>query len=175
VGISTLNPRAPHNAAIGTGAVIWAGVTLLVALFVGGWASTRLSLLWERTTAVFEGALVWVLSMILIFYLTANGIGLVASGTLGVLTLATQEPARASAEMQNGAGQFAPDQSEDSEDSALAAQAKSEFSATAWSTFASLLLSLLAAISGAAVGRRGVMWRVSIGGARVGRPGSSTS
>jgi hypothetical protein len=57
IGISALNARTPHDSAIGVGAAVWAGLTLLVSLFVGGWASTRLSLLWERTTAVFEGAM----------------------------------------------------------------------------------------------------------------------
>jgi len=85
VGISATNPRNPDGGALGTGAAIWTSLALLISLFVAGWASTRLSMLWERTTAMFEGALVWVLSMILIVYLTASGIGLVASGAVGLL------------------------------------------------------------------------------------------
>lgn len=85
IGVSATNPRDFDGGAIGTGAAIWTGFTLLVALFIAGWASTRLSMLWERTTAMFEGALVWVLSLIVILYLTASGIGLVASGAFGLL------------------------------------------------------------------------------------------
>jgi hypothetical protein len=90
VGISAVDPRDADASAIGTGAAIWTGLTLLVALFVGGWASTYLSMLWERTTAMFEGMLVWVLSLILILYLAASGIGLIASGAFGMLGNAAQ-------------------------------------------------------------------------------------
>jgi hypothetical protein len=160
VGISALNTRAPHHSAIGVGAAVWAGLTLLAALFVGGWASTRLSLLWERTTAVFEGAMVWVLSTILIVYLAAHGIALVANGTLDVLSMADQESGQITDELPGGGVQAAPDTSLAPDDAAMAAaQAKPKLSATAWSTFGSLVLSLLAAICGAAVGRRGVVGR----------------
>src|SRR3954470_19648318 len=85
VGISATDPRNPDGGALGMGAAIWTGLTLLVSLFLAGWASTRLSMLWERTTAMFEGVLVWVLSLILILSLAANGIGLIASGASGLL------------------------------------------------------------------------------------------
>src|SRR4051812_14338865 len=85
IGISATDPRNPDGEALGTGAAIWTGLSLLIALFIAGWASTRLSMLWERTTAMFEGVLVWVLSLILILYLTASGIGLVASGAFNLV------------------------------------------------------------------------------------------
>jgi len=85
IGISATDPRNPDGETLGTGAAIWTGLTLLISLFIAGWASTRLSMLWERTTAMFEGVLVWVLSLILILYLTASGIGLIASGAFGLV------------------------------------------------------------------------------------------
>lgn len=78
IGISAIDPNDPDASAIGTGAAIWSGVSLLIALFIGGWASTRLSLMWDRTVAVFEGVLVWVLSLILVAWLASSGIGLIA-------------------------------------------------------------------------------------------------
>lgn len=128
IGISVADPRNPDAGTLGTGAAIWTTLTLLISLFVAGWASTRLSMLWERTTAMFEGALVWVMSLILILYLTANGVELVASGNFGMVA-------------------------------GTAAQVKTEVTTGAWLAFAALVLSLLAAIGGAAVGRRSVLKR----------------
>jgi len=221
VGISAVDPRNPDAGTIGTGAAIWTTLTLLISLFVAGWASTRLSMLWERTTALFEGALVWVMSLILILYLTANGIGLVASGAFGLLGSAAQsagaamapaldasgmssggvdemltklrdprtasmvanatgmsqqeasqelsqisgrveaarnDPAQAAAQARQGLSDLTARARQNM--SQKAAQMQPEATATAWIAFAALLLSLLAAIGGAAVGRRNVERRV---------------
>jgi hypothetical protein len=42
VGISAAQPGETDAGTLGAGAGIWAGVTLLVALFIGGWVSTRI-------------------------------------------------------------------------------------------------------------------------------------
>jgi hypothetical protein len=222
VGISAVDPRDPNGAAIGAGAAIWTALTLLVSLFVGGWASTRLSMLWERTAAMFEGALVWVLSLILILYMAASGISLVASGVFSMVgetaqavgatagaslddrgmsagsvdeilarlrdpntasTLASalgmprdqvasalgdmsnkveasrDNPEQAAAAVRSGLTDLASSARQNL--SRAAAEAKPEATATAWLAFAALLLSLLAAIAGAAAGRRGVVKRAS--------------
>jgi hypothetical protein len=222
IGVSAVDARNPDSGAIGTGAAVWTALTLLIALFVGGWASTRLSMLWERTTAMFEGALVWVLSLILILYLTASGISLVAGGVFSMVGPAAQavgatvggavdeqgmsagsvdqivarlrdpttastlssalrmpreevatalnetsnrveavrdNPAQAAAEVRNGISNLAAQARTNM--SQTAAEVQPEATTTAWLAFGALLLSLLAAIAGAAVGRRGVVRRVS--------------
>ena len=222
VGVSAVDPRDPNGSAIGTGAAIWTAFTLLVALFVGGWASTRLSMLWERTTAMFEGVLVWVLSLILILYLAASGISLVASGVFSMVGQTAQavgasvgvptddrgmssgsvdqmlarlrdpntastlssalgvpreqvsstlndistrveasrdNPAQAAAAVRSGLADLASSARQNI--SQAAAEAKPKATATAWVAFGAMLLSLLAAIGGAAAGRRGVVKRVS--------------
>jgi hypothetical protein len=218
IGISSVNPRNPDASAIGTGAAIWTALTLLVSLFVGGWASTRLSMMWEKTTAMFEGMLVWVVSLTLILYLTASGIGLLASGAFGLLghaaeavgssvsdanlsegsvdqmlarlrdpqtasTLASamqlpreevataltdtatrveasrDNPAQAAAEVRTGLTELASRAKQNL--SQVAAEAQPEASASAWLTFVALVASLLAAVAGASMGRRGVVHRVS--------------
>lgn len=219
VGISATDARNPDGSALGTGAAVWTAVSLLVALFLAGWASTRLSMMWERTTAIFEGVLVWVLSMILILYLTASGIGLVASGAFGLLggtaqavsasmgsmdlnglssgsvddilarmrdpqtaaivasatgtsreeaatTLramsqrveaARSNPAEATAEARRSIETIAAQARQNL--SRTAAEVQPEAAMTAWLTFAALVLSLLAAIGGAAIGRRSAVHR----------------
>jgi hypothetical protein len=220
VGISATDPRNPNGQALGTGAAIWTGLSLLISLYIAGWASTRLSMLWERTTAMFEGVLVWVLSLILILYLTASGIGLIASGAFGLVSKTAQavgstaqtmdvnaltsgdvdailgklrdpqtatvvasatgtsreeasrtlndmsqrveaardNPAQASAEARQGLQTLAARAKQNLANTAE--EVKPEATTTAWLTFAALVLSLLAAIGGAAVGRRGVVRRV---------------
>ena len=218
IGISATDPRNPNAGSLGTGAAIWTTLSLLIALFVAGWASTRLSMLWERTTAIFEGALVWVMSLILILYLTANGIGLVASGAFGMLGSAARgagtavgtaldtggissgttddilrklrdpmtaavvanatgmsqqeasqqlsqisgrveaarnDPAQAAAQARQGMSDLASRARQNLGQKAV--EVKPEVTTGAWVAFVALVLSLLAAIGGAAVGRRSVL------------------
>ena len=84
IGISTAQPGQTDASTLGTGAGIWAGVSLLVALFIGGWVSTRIGAIFDGTTGFFEGALVWVVSVML------SGIGVLAAGAAETLGAAFQ-------------------------------------------------------------------------------------
>ncbi len=87
IGISTadIGPGQGENAkAFGVGAGIWAGLSLLIALFVGGMLASRVSVVVDRTVATTHGALVWVLTMLGVLYLAGAGISLGMSGVLGV-------------------------------------------------------------------------------------------
>jgi hypothetical protein len=110
---------------IGTGAIIWSRISLLIALFLGGAAATRMSMVWDRPTALAQGTLVWVASLIVGLFLSANGIGLMASAAL---TYGLRS---------DGAHRLA-----------------AEPSAVAWITFIAVILSLLATLGGAALGRQ---------------------
>jgi hypothetical protein len=85
VGITAIDVEQPDASALGTGAAIWTGVSLLLALFLGGWSAARMSMLWDRTAALFQGTLVWALSMLLILWLAASGVGLIAGQTFSLL------------------------------------------------------------------------------------------
>jgi hypothetical protein len=90
VGISAVDPNAPDGEAIGVGAAVWAAVSLLLALYVGGMASTRIGAVFDKTTGMFEGALVWVLSLLVMGYLAGSGVGMVANGAFKLVGGATQ-------------------------------------------------------------------------------------
>jgi hypothetical protein len=117
---------------------------------------------------MFEGVLVWVLSLIIVLYLAASGVGLVASGAFSMVGQAAQtatadkavsnNPDQAAADLRSNAEQLAARARERLPQAA--AEAQPEVSTTAWVTFAALVLSLLAAIGGAAMGRRGVERKV---------------
>jgi hypothetical protein len=90
VGITAVDPSETSAGAIGTGTGIWGALSLLVALFVGGMAATRISAITDRTTSFFEGALVWVVSMLLVVYFASSGVGMLASGAFSMIGGATQ-------------------------------------------------------------------------------------
>ena len=90
VGISALQPSETDGSTLGMGAGIWAGLSLLLALFLGGLVSTRVGAISDRTTGFFEGALVWVVSILLMGYLTTSGIGSLAGGAFRMVGGATQ-------------------------------------------------------------------------------------
>jgi hypothetical protein len=90
VGISAADPGNTDAGALGVGAAIWSGLALLIALFIGGMAATRLGMIYDRATGAFEGALVWVVSFVAILWLASSGVQLVASGISGVFSGVTQ-------------------------------------------------------------------------------------
>lgn len=90
IGISAADPGETDPGALGTGAGIYAAVSLLLALFIGGWASTRMGAISDGATGFCEGALVWVVSILLVGYAAASGIGMLAGGAFQMLGGATK-------------------------------------------------------------------------------------
>src|SRR6185295_13988542 len=89
LGVSAVDPNSDTQS-LGTPAAIWAAISLLLALYIGGMASTRIGAIFDKTTGMFEGTLVWVLSLLLIVYLAGSGIGLVAGGAFKLVGGASQ-------------------------------------------------------------------------------------
>lgn len=86
IGVSAAEPQQTQAGEVGTAAAVWTGLSLLIALFVGGMAATRLGVILDRTTGVLEGALVWVLSLLIILYLASSGVRLIASSVAGLFS-----------------------------------------------------------------------------------------
>lgn len=90
VGASAFDPGETGAQSVGIGAISWAAVSLLLALYVGGMVSTRIGAVFDKTTGMFEGSLVWVLTIMLIVYLAGSGMGMVAGGAFKLVGGATQ-------------------------------------------------------------------------------------
>lgn len=90
VGVSALQPGETEASTLGAGAGIWAGVSLLAALFVGGMVSTRIGAIFDGTTGFFEGVLVWVVSVLLMLYFASSGVGMLAGGAFKLVGGAAQ-------------------------------------------------------------------------------------
>jgi hypothetical protein len=147
VGISAVDPSQTAIAKVGTGAGIWAGVSLLVALFIGGFVSTRIGATHDASTGFFAGFLVWVVSLLLVAYLAASGVSSLAGGAFSLMGGAQQVAAEVQQKAQD-IQQNLPQLQQKAE--AMQPQA----TRAAWATFGALVLSLAAAVIGAAAGRR---------------------
>jgi hypothetical protein len=90
VGISAAQPGETDAGTLGAGAGIWAGLSLLLALLIGGWVSTRIGAIFDGTTGFFEGMLVWVVSVLLMFYFASSRIGMLAGGAFKLVGGAAQ-------------------------------------------------------------------------------------
>lgn len=103
VGVSAVQPGETEASTLGTGAGIWAAVSLLVALFVGGLAATRIGAISDGGTSFAEGALVWIVSILLMGYAATSGIGMLAGGAFKLLGGASQVASQAIGAAAGGA------------------------------------------------------------------------
>ncbi|MDT0647607.1 hypothetical protein RM545_12980 [Zunongwangia sp. F260] len=92
IGLTSINPMTESDplAGLGTGTIIWWGLSNLVALFVGGMVAGRMSGFPSSADGGIHGFLAWALYAIVTFYfLTStvgsimNGIGSAVSGIFG--------------------------------------------------------------------------------------------
>jgi hypothetical protein len=173
IGISAAEPGQTDAGTAGRAAGIYGAVSLLLALFFGGWASTRIGAIVDRATSFCEGALVWVVSIMLVAGLATMGLSNLVGGAMSLAGTASQaagavaqtpqgqEAANASAgssgqmigQAKDKVGELI-DRAKSGELSQRAAEAKPAATRGAWITFGALVLSLLTAVVGAMAGRR---------------------
>ena len=100
----------------------------------------------------FSGFLVWVVSIVLVAYLAASGAASLTGGAFRLFASAPpQAQEQAAATLQEKAKEL---QQKAPELQQKAQEVKPQATAAAWVTFGALVLSLLAALLGAAAGRR---------------------
>ncbi len=87
IGAGTVDPLSeehPMNG-IALGAGVWFVVTLLIALFAGGYVAGRLAGVPRRVDGILHGTLVWGLAMLATGYLLTTALGGAIGGAAGVL------------------------------------------------------------------------------------------
>lgn len=142
-----------------TAAVIWSAISLLISMFLGGLASTRMGRIFDRGSGMFHGALVWVITLGAILYLGLRGLGLMgANSSMG----------------------FSGNASSAANAAASAANAHpGATTGIGWSPFIIAALSLLASLAGAASGLRRLFTDVGDRSTRLyddtNRPSSTTT
>ena len=125
IGFSVMDDVS--NNSLGVGAAIWATLTVVVSLFVGGWVCSRFTVGEDQTEAVLYGAILWGTMFVVLLVLAGMGLGMGISAMIGF------------SQGQQFAGMNAESVRE------LSAQA-------AWWAFGGTLLSMLAAVGGAIAG-----------------------
>jgi hypothetical protein len=89
IGASAIDPNRTDPNKMMTAAGIWGGVSLLLSLFVGGMVATRIGMVFDRATGMFEGVLVWVVSVMLMAAFAGSGIGFAPEFTFDLSTSRT--------------------------------------------------------------------------------------
>jgi hypothetical protein len=157
IGASSIGDSgAPRTEAggVGVGIGIWSIVSLLIALFVGGWTAARTSGRMNRNTALLNGAILWASTLALSAWLLSSGVsgafGVAASNAGTVLNQVRQAAPTATNNVITG--QQAPPVP-----TITAQQARDIAGNTAkvsWSFVFGSLLGLIASLIGSAIGVR---------------------
>ncbi|WOD40252.1 hypothetical protein [Nodosilinea sp. E11] len=151
VGLTTLaNTGTPQSDASGVGAAvgIWSIISLLIALFLGGWVTARACGPMNSKTALLNGAILWATTL-------AVSAWLLTSGVTGAFGIAAQGADAVINQFPNQLPGTNPGAVQDPNITAQQAQDIAGNAATVgWSFALGSLLGLVAAMAGAAVGAR---------------------
>jgi hypothetical protein len=157
IGASSIGDSgAPRTEAgvVGVNIGIWSIVSLLIALFVGGWTAARTAGRMNRNTALLNGAILWASTLALSAWLLSSGVsgafGVAASNAGNVLNQVRQAAPNTTAGVING--RTAPPVP-----TITAQQARDIAGNTAkvsWSFVFGSLLGLVASLIGSAIGVR---------------------
>ncbi|MEW6118121.1 MAG: hypothetical protein AB1553_14675 [Nitrospirota bacterium] len=87
IGLGTVNPATEENplGGVGIGAGIWTAISMIVALFAGGWVAARLAGYPRSLTGILHGVVVWGVATLFSFYLMTTALGMLVSGVVGVI------------------------------------------------------------------------------------------
>ena len=140
VGLSVSDDA--NSRSIGMGAGVWGFISLLVALFAGGWVTTQVTAGETRTEAILYGVVLWATTSVLLLWLAANGVQAGMNAAMAAQSMTDDNRAVATAD----AGPT-PEERQASIDRAREAGEEG-----AWWAVAGILLSMVAAIAGAMVG-----------------------
>lgn len=93
IGLATIDPASgdtPSGTAFGAWTGVWWLVSMVVALFAGGWVAGRLSGFDRRTNTALHGLVVWGLSSVVMAYFAMSALGSVVGGAFGAVGSALQ-------------------------------------------------------------------------------------
>lgn len=89
IGLSAFDAGDPLGS-FGIGAGIWGAITALIAFFVGGLVAGRSAAFNGKTSGIFNGAMVWFVTIPLLVYMLGSGIGALANTAGSVASTAAQ-------------------------------------------------------------------------------------
>lgn len=144
---------------VGTGAAVWAVLTTIVALFLGGWITSQCVVGETKAESVVHSIIMWGVTLAMLLWLTAAGISAGFNSMMQAANVAggtTQENwqrmARAAGVSQADIDRWAEQAAAQAQDPEAQRRAQRTASQAAWWTLGGTILSLAAAIGGALVG-----------------------
>lgn len=127
---------------LGTSAGVWGFISLLIALFAGGWVTTQVTVGESRTEAILYGVVLWATTSVLLLWLAANGVRAGMDTAMAMQSLSGDTHSASTADTNR-----APEERQ-----AAMQRARDAGKEGSWWAFAGILLSMVAAIGGALVG-----------------------
>ena len=131
-----------NSSTLGTSAGVWGFISLLIALFSGGWVTTQVTVGESRTEAILYGVVLWATTSVLLLWLTANGVRAGMNTAMAVQNMTGGDQVAASVDTAQ-----TPEERQAAMDRVREAGQEG-----AWWAFAGILLSMVAAVAGAMVG-----------------------
>ena len=169
IGLSISNATDPSARAFSTGAGIWAVLTTIIALFVGGWVTSQCAVGENTKEAVVHAIIMWGIVLFMTMWLLTAGMSAGFSAMWGLANFTSETAAAADGNWQAMARQAGVTQEQIDQWRQQAAQTQEQASQTAaepqsreaamdyataatWYTLLGTLLSMGAAIGGALLG-----------------------
>ncbi|QDV35266.1 DUF2188 domain-containing protein [Tautonia plasticadhaerens] len=150
VGLSTADMNRVDGGTLAIGAAIWAALSLLIALFLGGFVTSRSTVGERKDESMIYGLLLWGTIFVAVVVLTGLGLNLGIGGMMEQVTgSGTTGPMLSDAQIAEA--ELSPQQVETLHQFRDRADAVRTTTA-AWWTFATLIASIIASIVGALVG-----------------------
>ncbi len=84
IGAWAIDVRDPDASGIPVGAAIWTGVSMLIAAFTGGYVTSRLSGMYDRSDGLYHGIVVWGVNWLIFAWLTTTAMASMIGGAFSV-------------------------------------------------------------------------------------------
>lgn len=137
---------------LGTSAGVWGFISLLLALFAGGWVTTQVTVGETRGEAILYGVVLWATTSVLLLWLTANGVraGMnseFVANNMAAGQMTSGQQLDSNRDVGDGDRALTPEERRASLNRLREAGREGS-----WWAFAGILLSMVAAVAGAMVG-----------------------
>ncbi len=130
---------------LGVGAVVWATLSVLIALFLGGWVASQLAVGENKLEAAIYGVILWGTVFTVLLALSLNAVTL---GFTGIVSLGSNPEVLEAARGETPTPEKMATETRDE----YRKRADDQTKRAAWWAFGGILLSMIAAVGGAEAG-----------------------